>query len=114
MAQATFVQEGFSIDYTPGGAVNAGDVVVQNNLVGVAKLDIAAGALGALAIEGVFDFAKAAGGGVTFAVGASVYWHDTNNLAVATDGGGANKKLGTAVKAAADGDSTVRAKLIPA
>ena len=61
MAKATFIQDGKSIDYTPGSAVSAGDVVVQGDLIGIAKLDIAADALGALAVKGVFDFPKAAG-----------------------------------------------------
>jgi predicted RecA/RadA family phage recombinase len=111
MAQAEFVQEGSAIDYTPGSAVTAGDVVVQGDLVGIAKLDIAANALGALAVAGVFDVAKEGGGGVTFAVGANVYWDDTNNVAVATDGGGANKLMGKAVAAAADADTSVRVRL---
>jgi predicted RecA/RadA family phage recombinase len=111
MAQAVFVHEGGRIDYTPGADVAAGEVVVQADLVGVAKHPIAANTLGALAIEGVFDFAKASGGGVTFATGDKVYWDDTNNLAVTTDGGGANKLIGKAVQAAADADALVRAKL---
>lgn len=108
---ATFVTEGNSIDYTPGADVTAGDVVVQGGLVGIAKLDIAAGTLGALAVAGVFDVPKAGGGGVTFAAGAPVYWDDANNLAVATDGAGVNELMGKAVLAAADADSTVRTRL---
>ncbi|MCG3128265.1 MAG: hypothetical protein CHACPFDD_03142 [Phycisphaerae bacterium] len=111
MAQATFVHEGASIDYTPGADVAAGDVVVRGELVGVAKTPIAANALGSLAVAGVFDFAKAAGGGVTFAVGALAYWDDTNNLAVTTDGAGANKLIGKCIKAAADADATVRVRM---
>jgi len=111
MAQATFVHDGASIDYTPTADVAAGEVVVQSELVGVAKTPIAANTLGALAVSGVFDFAKEAGGGVTFAVGDPVYWDDTNNVAVATDGGGANKLIGRCVKAAADADSTVRVRM---
>ena len=61
---AEFVHEGNAIDYTPGADVSAGDVVVQGDLVGVAKRDISANTLGALAVAGVFDFPKAAGGGV--------------------------------------------------
>ncbi|GIW55554.1 MAG: hypothetical protein KatS3mg082_1958 [Nitrospiraceae bacterium] len=79
MAQAVFVHEGASIDYTPAADVAAGDVVVQGDLVGVAKLDIKAGKLGALAVEGVFDFAKATGVGTAIAAGAIVYWDDTAN-----------------------------------
>lgn len=41
MAQATFVHDGRAIDYTPGGDVAAGDVVVQGELVGIAKTPIA-------------------------------------------------------------------------
>ncbi len=111
MAQATFVHEGASIDYTPGAAVAAGDVIVQGELVGVAKTPIAANALGSLAVSGVFDFAKEAGGGVTFAVGALAYWDDANDVAVTTDGGGANKLIGKCVKAAADADALVRVRM---
>lgn len=113
MAQAQFIHDGGYIDYTPGSNVVAGDVVVQGELIGIAKGDIATGKLGALAVEGVFDVAKEAGGGVTFAVGALAYWDDTNDVAVATDGGGANKLLGKAVRAAADAEATVRVKLTP-
>ncbi len=111
MAQATFVHEGASIDYTPGADIKTGDVVVQGELVGVAKTPIAANALGSLAVSGVFDFAKEAGGGVTFAVGALAFWDDANDVAVTTDGGGANKLIGKCVKAAADADALVRVRM---
>ena len=77
MATAVFVQEGNFIDYTPSAAVVAGDVVVQGDLVGVAKLDIEANAKGALAVVGVFDFAKESA--TEFTAGALVYWDATNN-----------------------------------
>jgi len=107
MPQATFVQDGWSIDYTPGADVAAGDVVVQGDLVGVAKLDILSGKLGALAVEGVYDFAKNTG--VAYSVGAILYWDDTNNVVTATASG--NKQLGKVVRAAASADTTVRLKL---
>ncbi len=113
MAEAMFVQDGESIDYTPGSDVASGQVVVQGDLVGVAKRPIAANEPGSLAIVGVFDFAKEAGGGVTFAVGAVAYWDATNKVAVATDGGGTHKRLGKVFLAAADADATVRVKLLP-
>jgi predicted RecA/RadA family phage recombinase len=113
MSQAEFVQHGDTVDYTPVADAAAGDVVVQGDLVGVTKRDIKANTLGALAVEGVFDFAKEAGGGVTFAAGDLAYWDDTNDVAVTTDGAGANKLLGKAVAAAADTDSSVRVKLTP-
>ena len=111
MAQAQFVQEGDAIDYTPGADVAAGVVVVLSDLVGVTKRDIKANVLGALAVTGVFDVAKEGGAGVTFAIGDKVYWDDGNDVAVATDGAGANKLMGKAVLAAADADTTVRVRL---
>ena len=109
MAQATFVHDGASIDYTPGAAVAAGDVIVQGELVGVARTPIAANALGSLAVAGVFDFAKATGGGTAITAGANVYWDDTNNVATTTATG--NKLIGKCVKAAADADATVRVRM---
>ena len=46
-----YIQTGDAVDYTPGADVGAGDVVVQGDLVGVAKLDILTGKLGALVRE---------------------------------------------------------------
>ncbi|MEW4530216.1 DUF2190 family protein [Maioricimonas sp. JC845] len=109
--QAHFIQAGDAIDHTPGSDVAAGDVVVQGDLVGIAKRDITAGELGALAVTGVFDVAKQAGGGVTFSTGDKAYWDDTNNVAVTTDGAGANKLLGKATADAADADDLVRIRL---
>lgn len=113
MPEASFVQRGDTIDYTPVANVAAGTVVVQNDLVGITTREIPAGKLGAIAVEGVFDVAKEAGGGVTFAVGALAYWDEINKVAVATDDGGAHKLLGKVVKAAADGDALVRVRLCP-
>lgn len=111
MAEAVFLQKGDAIDYIPAADVAAGEVVVQGDLVGVAKLDIAADALGALAVAGVFDVAKESGGGVTFSAGDAVYWDEANDLAVTTDGAGANKQMGKAVADAADADAAVKVRL---
>jgi len=115
MTTAQFIHDGKAIDYTPGSDVTAGDVVVQNNLVGIAKLDIAADALGALAVEGVFDVAKAA---VEIEAGKPVYWDADGNPVGGTAGSGAatttedgNIQAGFAVADAADTDETVRVKL---
>jgi predicted RecA/RadA family phage recombinase len=111
MAYAVFSGEGNLVDYTPGSAVAAGDVVVQGDLVGVAKQPIAANALGALAVVGVFDFAKATGGSTGITAGTKVYWDATNKVATAT--AGSNKLIGKVTKTAADGDATVRVRLCP-
>lgn len=54
--KARYVQRGESIDYTPDAAdVAAGDVVRVGGIVGVSKLDIRRGELGALALCGVYE-----------------------------------------------------------
>jgi len=111
MATATFQHHGAAIDHTPGADVAAGDVVVQGELVGVAKLDIKAGRLGALAVEGVFDFPKAVGASSALPTGTDAYWDAGSQQATADPSGGANKRIGRAVQDAADDDALVRIRL---
>lgn len=112
--QAVYVQEGASIDYTPGSAVSAGNVVIQNDLVGIAILDIAANELGALAVQGVFDVVKE---NVAISAGANVFWRPTGDPYTGTADSGAaspvggTKYLGKAVAAASSTDTTVRVRL---
>lgn len=104
---ATFVQDGRTIDHTPGSDVAAGAVVVQGELVGVAKVPIPANTLGALAVEGVFDFAKEPG--LAIAAGANCYWKAADEVVNTTATG--NKLVGKAIRAAAAGDATVRVRM---
>lgn len=54
-----YVREGGNIDWTNGGtAVASGDVVIIGALVAIALVDIANGATGAVATEGVFEVPK--------------------------------------------------------
>jgi len=99
---ATYRQEGDAIDYTPSTAKTAGDVVVQNGLIGVVKDDIAANALGSLALEGVFRFTKVSG---ALTVGQIVYY-DVANDRVSTDAA-VGVPAGKVIVAAASGDTTV-------
>ncbi len=109
MAQASYVHEGESIDYTPVADVVVGQVVVQGDLVGVAEHAIPANTLGALSVWGVYDFPKATGAASGIAVGTIVYWDNTNGVATATAAG--NKKIGTTVLVAADADTKVRVRM---
>ncbi len=111
MATVKFVQTGDSIDYTPSSDVAAGDVVVQGDLVGVAKLDIKANVLGALAVAGVFDFPKATGVGSGITAGSKVYWDAAEKVAKTSDETGANKLIGKTAKAAGDSDAKVRVRM---
>ena len=108
---ASFVHDGNSINYTPRADVAAGDVVVQGELVGIAKTAIAANLIGAIAVTGVFDVPKATGASTAITAGANVYWDATNSVATTDDDTGNNKLLGKTVLAAADGDATVRIRM---
>jgi len=110
--QATFVQDGLNIDYTPVSAVVAGQVVVQGSMIGVAKTPIAAGALGSLAVRGLFDVAKA---NEQQALGAALYWDADGNPYNGTAGTGCatttssgNTFIGFTQAAAGATDETVR------
>jgi len=107
--EARRVQVGDQIDHTPASDVAAGEVVVQNGLLGVAVRDIASGKLGALAIEGIFEFTKVTGVGTSLSVGDLVFWDDAANNATSTSTD--NTLIGPAIADAADGDDRVRVKL---
>lgn len=103
---ARFVQKGESIDYRPDTPVAAGDVVVQDNLVGIARLDIPAGTLGSLAVVGVFDVEK---DNSAVAAGNAVYWNAEAKKATTAKTG--NQYLGKAILDADASGETVRVLL---
>jgi predicted RecA/RadA family phage recombinase len=103
---AKYVQKGDSVDYTPSENILAGDVKIIADLVGVAKLDIAAGELGALAVVGVFDVVKAE---VEIAAGTVVFWDAGAKKATTVQG--SNHYLGKAVASATEDDENVRVLL---
>jgi predicted RecA/RadA family phage recombinase len=104
MPQATYVQDGDAIDHIPSVARAAGEVVVQGDLVGITRTEIAANRLGSLALEGVFEFTKPSG--VALTVGQKAYW-DATNQRVAGDSA-VGRLVGRVVKDAAATDTTVR------
>jgi predicted RecA/RadA family phage recombinase len=103
---ATFLQDGKRIDYTPGGAVATGDVVVIGSECFVADYPIAANTLGSLAAEGIFQVAKNAT--LTISAGDAVYWSASSHELNKTS---SDVYFGTAVADAAHADTTVKAKL---
>ena len=105
--KARYVQRGESIDYTPETDVAAGDIIKVGSLVGVAKLDIKAGELGALALVGVYEIAT---GGAAVAIGAVVSVDPATGKVVAAGASGA-VKCGHAVTAAPASDETVNVRL---
>lgn len=106
--QARFIKGNYqTIDYTPVADVSAGDVIIDGDLTLIAHNDIAAGELGALAIDGgVYEAVKDGTSGPVFALGDWLYWDDSNNEAVAS--ATSNAILGPAVEAAGTSDAAVR------
>lgn len=106
MAQAIYRHgQPLMLDYTPGSAVTAGDVIVVGDQPRIAHSDIAASALGALAAGGgVYTVPKTAGGGTAIAAGKKVYWDDTNN--VITETPSTHRLIGITVAASLDADTT--------
>ena len=105
--KARYIQRGESIDYTPAEAVAAGDIVKLGNLVGVAKLDIKPGELGALALVGVYEIATS---GTAIEAGALVFVDPATGKTCAESATGA-VKFGHAVAAAAATDMLVNVRL---
>lgn len=73
MAQAQYIQQGQAVDaLASDGDVDAGAIVVVGDVIGISKLDVASGDLGALALEGVYDVVRA--DTIAFTAGDAVYW----------------------------------------
>lgn len=102
---AIYIQKGDAIDYTPETAKAAGDIVAFGGGIGVVKEPIAAGALGALALTGVYEIPKAA---VSIGFGDSVYLTTGGNITTAATG---NTAAGVAVEAAATGAGAIRVRI---
>ncbi len=109
---ARYIHAGKTIDHTPPVDIAAGTVVLMQDMVGVANFDIAANTLGALTIEGVFDFPKEAGIGKMIAPGSSLFWDHSMQVATTDMDSGNNKYLGKSVASASEDDTVVRLKLL--
>ena len=123
----TYVQRGDILDYTPETDTPAGTPVKIGDIVGITKLDIKAGQLGAIALTGVYEAPKPEGEEI--AAGAAVAYDPATGAVSAAqavtggdtggDGGDAGGDpapepaaekipVGVAVAAAGASDLTVR------
>ena len=103
---ANYIQKGNTIDYTATAAIAAGDVVSLGSHIGVAAGDIPAGAVGALAVEGVFEIDKTAS--LAISTGDAVYFSTSTKKVTKTD---TDVPAGWAVADAAAADTVVRVKI---
>lgn len=102
------------VDYTPASDVSAGEVIVLEDAVRIAHLDISADRPGALAAGGaVYQGAKETGVGTGWNDGDTLYWDDTNNRLDDDSSSGTRKKVGLAVGDAGDDDETAFVQHVP-
>lgn len=114
-----YIAEGDTIDFTAGTDSTAGDVLVTNAaIVGVTPnaIDYSESTLGALQVEGVYDFPQAA---EIITIGQDVYWDadgspygGTASSGAATGTAEGNEYLGVALATTTATTSYVRVKRI--
>lgn len=89
----------------PSTLTSGTPIRVSPGLFGVPETDAASGASVGLRVEGVHALPKVGGGGITFALGAKVYWNQSSGKATAT---ATDDLIGVCVVAAANGDTSVQ------
>jgi predicted RecA/RadA family phage recombinase len=103
----TFAQPGLSVSLPMPYDRTSGQGVLVGALFGVVAVDALSGASAEVAVNGVFDITKEAP--LVIAVGARVFWENTNKRVTTTATG--NVAIGHAVVAAASADTTARVRL---
>lgn len=101
------IQTGEMMDYTAGANIASGAVVLIGVRVGIATTDIANGAKGSLAMDGVYSVAKLSTDVVAQCV--LLYWDNANSRMTVTAGG--NTLAGYAIEAAGNGVATVKIRI---
>ena len=106
---AVFKQTGDAIDYHPTVDVAAGSVVALGDLVGITRQDIKAGALGSLALTGIFTIPKWPG---AVPVGAKIYWDgEAASVTATNDDGNPLPYVGKSIAIAEHADTTITVRL---
>ena len=105
---ATYIHDGDIVDHIPANDLPCGAVVVLGTLVGIAHRPIPAGALGSLALEGVWDLPSA---GVAGTAWAAAFWNPATNLVTADGGVAGVVRCGVFTRPVAATDPTVRVLL---
>jgi len=103
---------GEHITYTAAADVVSGQAVVIGTLLGVSLTDVATGATGEAAIEGVWELPKLSTAVIT--AGAALIWDiSAGQFIIAAPAAGDLLAAATAIAAAGNGTATVFAKLNP-
>jgi predicted RecA/RadA family phage recombinase len=105
-----YVQDGKYLDFTAAADVDSGDLVQVGSLHGVAVTDVANGAVGSLALQGVYTLPKLTGAaGDATTAGGPVYF--SSGSVSGSDSSGTRKLVGYALAAAAQAVTTVQVRL---
>jgi predicted RecA/RadA family phage recombinase len=104
------VQNGDYIEFTAGATITSGQLVQVGSLHGVSVTDVANGAKGTLAMEGVFTLPKlTAAAGDACTAGGPVYF--SSGSVSGSDSSGTRKLVGHSLAAAAQAVTTVQVRL---
>jgi len=104
------VQNGDYIEFTAGATITSGQLVQVGSLHGVSVTDVANGAKGTLAMEGVFTLPKLTGAaGDATTAGGPVYF--SSGSVSGSDSSGTRKLVGHSLAAAAQAVTTVQVRL---
>jgi predicted RecA/RadA family phage recombinase len=105
-----YVQNGDYIEFTAGATITSGQLVQVGSLHGVSVTDVANGAKGTLAMEGVFTLPKlTAAAGDACTAGGPVYF--SSGSVSGSDSSGTRKLVGYSLAAAAQAVTTVQVRL---
>jgi len=105
-----YVQNGDYIEFTAGATITSGQLVQVGSLHGVSVTDVANGAKGTLAMEGVFTLPKlTAAAGDACTAGGPVYF--SSGSVSGSDSSGTRKLVGHSLAAAAQAVTTVQVRL---
>ena len=103
-----YVQEGATLNLSPSADVASGTgYLFGAALFGVALADVASGASGSFATQGVFELPKTSA--LAISVGDKLYWDATNKVVNKT--AASQKCIGVAVTSAANPSATVLVRL---
>lgn len=105
-----YVQNGDYIEFTAGATITSGQLVQVGDLHGVSVTDVANGAKGTLAMEGVFTLPKlTAAAGDACTAGGPVYF--SSSSVSGSSSSGTRKLVGYSLAAAAQAATTVQVRL---
>jgi len=102
----TFVQPGVVLTFAAPAAVTSGQVLLVNALLGVVQANAASGADMDLLTTGVVTCTKKTG--EAWAIGAKIYWNDTNKEMTTLATGAVLAGVAASVQASGDTTGNVR------